>query len=62
MAMKKTREVLNNLKIEDMFVSFTLEQRKGHQRKRTREREKVTFVGFEPTPSAIRADVLIQLD
>ncbi len=33
-------------------------ERKGKKRKG----EKVTFVGLEPTPSAIRADVLIQLD
>lgn len=41
--------------IKDTIVSFIYEQRKGHQRKRTKEREngeKVTFVGFEPTPSS----------
>ncbi len=48
-----------------ILLASILEQRKGHQRKRTKEREmekKMTFVGIEPTPSAIRADVLSQLD
>ncbi len=47
------------------FVSFICErqhQRKGKKRKGKSNGEKVTFVGLKPTPSAIRADVLIQLD
>ncbi len=37
-------------------------ERKGKERKGKSNGEKVTFVGLEPTPSAFRADVLIQLD
>ena len=37
--------------------------RKGKERKGKQQNgEKVVFVGVEPTPSAIRADVLSQLD
>ena len=39
-------------------------ERKGKEWKGTHVRmeKKIPFVGLEPTPSAIRADVLIQLD
>ncbi len=39
------------------------EGREGKERKgKEQNGEKVAFVGVEPTPSAIRADVLSQLD
>ena len=39
------------------------EGREGKERNMcTRMEKKIPFVGLEPTPSAIRADVLIQLD
>ncbi len=42
---------------------FGREGRKGKERKgKEQNGEKVAFVGVEPTPSAIRADVLSQLD
>jgi hypothetical protein len=52
-------------KEKDNDVSYILEQWKGHQRKRTKEREmekKMTFAGLEPPPSAIRVDVVSHLD
>ncbi len=48
---------------KDVLAWFGREGRKGKERKgKEQNGEKVAFVGVEPTPSAIRADVLSQLD
>ncbi len=64
---KEAREN-NVLQCEYVFLSVSLvrkggKERKGKERKgKEQNGEKVAFVGVEPTPSAIRADVLSQLD
>ena len=47
-----------------VLASYMKEERKGKERKGiyVLMEKKIPFVGLEPTPSAIRADVLIQLD
>ncbi len=55
---------------EGVLASYVRDRIRGKERKERKERkgkenqngEKVTFVGLEPTPSAIQADVLSQLD
>ena len=45
------------------YILLALVRRRGKERKRKEQNgEKVVFMGVEPTPSAIRADVLSQLD